>query len=253
MIDERAVRQLSESEQHQLMRLLVRLESERLPPAGRRSVRWDIALVVIMFCCLGLAAWTGWLAATLPHYYRTGTWRGAWVGFDIGLLAVFAATGWAAWRRRQLLIISLVILATLLVCDAWFDVVLDVESRQVWFSVASALLVELPLAALAALMARRLLRLSIGRIMSYEGAPGPVPPLRKIPLLGPGPGLRRRLISGPQAGPRSERGGAVHGAAPSQSAGAGPEDGGQRHADVRVPELEPRGEEPDRLDPRPGE
>ena len=53
---------------------------------------------------------------------------GAWVGFDLALLVAFAATGWAAWRRRQVLIICLVVLATLLCCDAWFDVVLDLRT-----------------------------------------------------------------------------------------------------------------------------
>src|SRR5438874_1120455 len=63
MFDEAAVRQLSEADQHRLMRLLVRLESERLPTLDRGSPRRETGLVVIVSCCVLLAAWTGWLAA----------------------------------------------------------------------------------------------------------------------------------------------------------------------------------------------
>ena len=175
---------LSTPERRKLLRALVALEQQDAPTPGT-SWKWDAVLVVIVASCILLAAWIGVLAVTLPRFYHTGSWRGAWVGFDIALLAAFAATGWAAWRRRQLLIISLVVLATLLLCDAWFDVVLDVQTAGFIPSLLSALLVELPLAMLAILMARRLLKLTFGQIMRYEGLSQPVPPLWQIPLLGP--------------------------------------------------------------------
>ncbi len=175
---------LSTPERRKLLRALVALEQEGAPTPGT-SWKWDAVLVVIVGSCILLAAWIGILAVTLPAFYHTGSWRGAWVGFDIALLAAFAATGWTAWRRRQLLIISLVVLATLLLCDAWFDVVLDVRTAGFFASLLSALLIELPLALLAILMARRLLKLTFGQIMRYEGLSQPVPPLWQIPLLGP--------------------------------------------------------------------
>jgi hypothetical protein len=183
-LDPEALIQLSAAERRKLLQALVALEQESGPAPGT-SWKWDAVLVFIVASCLMLAAWIGVLAVTLPMFYHTGTWRGAWVGFDGALLAAFAATGWAAWRRRQLLIVSLVVLATLLLCDAWFDVVLDVATSGFLASLLSALLVELPLAILAILMARRLLRLTMGQIMRYEGLTGPVPPLWQIPLLGP--------------------------------------------------------------------
>ncbi|HEY2686866.1 MAG TPA: hypothetical protein VGJ50_00410, partial [Streptosporangiaceae bacterium] len=85
----------------------------------------------------------------------------------------------------QVLIICLVVLATLLCCDAWFDVVLDAHTSGFWLSLLTALLAELPLAAMAMLGARRLLRQTIGLVGLREGYPGPVPPLRQIPLFGP--------------------------------------------------------------------
>jgi len=178
------LRKLSPAQRRRLLRELVLLE-RRAGPAVGTSWKWDAVLVVVVASCVILAAWTGYLAVTLPRFYRTGSWRGAWVGFDIALLVTFALTGWAAWRRKQALIMSLVVLATLLLCDAWFDVVLDVRTRGFWESLTSALAVELPLALLAIFVARRLLRLTFGQIMRYEGMTGRVPSLWQIPLLGP--------------------------------------------------------------------
>jgi len=183
IFDPAELRKLSPSQRRRLLRELVEIERQSGPAAGT-SWKWDAVLVAILVSCVILAAWTGYLAVTLPPFYRAGSWRGAWVGFDIALLAAFASAGWAAWRRRQLLISSLTVLATLLICDAWFDVVLDVRTGDFWESLGSALVVELPLAVIAILMVRRLLRLTFGQIMRYEGLTGPVPPLWKIPLFG---------------------------------------------------------------------
>jgi hypothetical protein len=183
MLETEGLAKLSASERRKLLRALVALEQDAKPTPGS-SWKWDAVLVFIVASCVLLAAWIGVLAVTLPGFYHTGSWRGAWVGFDIALLAAFAVTGWAAWRRRQLLIICLVVLATLLLCDAWFDVVLDVGTPGFLTSLLSALLVELPLAILAIFMARRLVRLTIGQVMRYEGLTGRVPPLWQIPLIG---------------------------------------------------------------------
>jgi hypothetical protein len=183
LFDEDELRRMTPQERLQLRRALTDIDAQDV--AGRaRNQRRVILLGVIIVCCLALAAWTGLLAATLPRYYRSGGWRGAWVGFDIALLLAFAATGWASWRRRQMLIICLVVLATLLCCDAWFDVVLDAHTPGFQESLLSALLIELPLAALATLGARRLLRSTNAVMLRYRGMPGPVPRLRNIPLLG---------------------------------------------------------------------
>jgi len=184
VVDPDALARLSPDQRRELLQGLVALEQQSAPRPGS-SWKWDVLLIVTVAACIVLAAWIGVLAVTLPKFYRTGTWRGAWVGFDVALLAAFAATAWAAWRRRQLLVICLIVLATLLLCDAWFDVVLDVDTPGFLASLLSALLVEVPLAVLAIAMARRLLRLTIGQMMRYEGLTGPVPPLWQIPLLGP--------------------------------------------------------------------
>ena len=106
-----------------------------------------------------------------PGDYRAGGWSAAWVGFDAVLFLAFAATAWAAWRRRQMLILCLVVLATLLCCDAWFDITLDWGTPGFMDSLALALVVELPLAVLAMIGARRLLRLTFGRLARAERRP----------------------------------------------------------------------------------
>lgn len=184
MFDERELRSMSPQERLSLARALAELDDEELPADPSANRRRAIILGVIIACCVFLAAWTGLLAATLPRYYRAGDWRGAWVGFDLAELVTFAATGWALWRRRQILIICLVVLATLLCCDAWFDVVLDTRTAGFVLSLLSALLVELPIAALAIVGARRLLRTTMAMMRRYEGKSGPMPRLRTIPLVG---------------------------------------------------------------------
>jgi hypothetical protein len=185
---EEELRRMSPRERHKLRHALAAFDAQDLASRLTRDRRRTVILAVIIVCCVLLAAWTGLLAATLPRYYRAGGWRGTWVGFDVALLVAFAATGWASWRRRQILIVCLVVLATLLCCDAWFDVVLDAHTKGFWLSLLSAALIELPLAAFAILGARRLLRLTNAVTLRHRGISGPVPRLRDIPLVGTEPG-----------------------------------------------------------------
>jgi hypothetical protein len=184
MFDQEDLRRMSPEERQRLRQALAELDAP--DPAVRRasSRRRALLLAAVIVCCVVLAAWTGVLAATLPRYYRTGGWRGAWVGFDVGLLLAFGATGWSAWRRRQILILCLVVLATLLCCDAWFDVVLDARTSGFALSLASAVVIELPLAVVAILGARRLLRITNAVMQRYRGESGPVPRLRDVTLVG---------------------------------------------------------------------
>jgi hypothetical protein len=183
MIDEAELKRMSRKERACLMRMLAAMDMPQLTTPGYPRRRRLLLLATIV-CCVVLAAWIGVLAVTLPRYYRAGDWRGAWVGFDAAELLAFTVTAWAAWRGRQVLIMCLVVLATLLLADAWFDVTLDVRTNGFMFSLLSALLVEIPLAIIAIIGARHLLRLTFGRIRSQEGVPGPVPSLWRIPLFG---------------------------------------------------------------------
>ncbi|HEY7046282.1 MAG TPA: hypothetical protein VH373_03625 [Jatrophihabitantaceae bacterium] len=118
-----------------------------------------VFLTIVVASSLLLIPWITYLAVSLPDRFVAGQWKAAWVGFDIALLVCLTWTAWNAWQRRQMLITSAMITATLLVCDAWFDVVLDWGTDDMWWSLGSALLIELPLAALLLRVAVRLIRM----------------------------------------------------------------------------------------------
>jgi len=194
VFSEDQLRSMSEDERLSLLRTLMAMNSQVSAPDPRVERRRAIFLLCVLICCIALAAWIGVLAVTLPRYYRAGGWRGAWVGFDLAELAAFAVTGWAGWRRRQILIICLVVLATLLCCDAWFDVVLNARTSGFMVSLLSALLIELPLAAVAIFGARRLLRSAYAASWLYRGQPGSVPALWRADLISNLPGNHLRDI-----------------------------------------------------------
>jgi hypothetical protein len=153
----------------------------RGPLAPERLRR--IFLVAVTTASLVLIPWIGYLAVSLPDRHVAGQWKAAWVGFDIVLVGFLAGTAWCAWQRRQLLVPAAIVTATLLICDAWFDVLLDWGTPDMWWSLATAALGELPLAALLLWVALRLLRL-IQRIRWRElGRDGDVPSLWHIPLI----------------------------------------------------------------------
>jgi hypothetical protein len=202
VLDEIELRRMSPGERAQLVRAIAAMDPPL--PAGRPMAQRQRAIVLaaIVGCCIALACWIGVLAVTLPRYYRAGGWRGAWVGFDLALLAAFAVTAWAAWRRRQVLIICLVVLASLLCCDAWFDVTLDLRTSGFMLSLLSALLIELPLAIMAIIGARRLIRLTLGTVVARD--PGPRLPLWRVPLFGSENHDLRDLIPVQSPGPAVE-------------------------------------------------
>jgi hypothetical protein len=101
-----------------------------------------------------LLPWTVYLALTLPDRHGSNSWKLAWVGFDTGLLLLFAAATVLGLRRRRAAVPLLVATAALLCADAWFDVVLDWDEPDRWVSVAMALLLELPVAVLLLLHQR---------------------------------------------------------------------------------------------------
>jgi hypothetical protein len=116
-------------------------------------------LELLAASALALIPWTVLLGLTLPSDYRVHEWRTTWVGFDIMLLATFAATMVLGIRRHRAAAIPALATAVLLVCDAWFDVSLAIGTSDVWASAALAVFVELPIAAYIFQRAHKILRL----------------------------------------------------------------------------------------------
>jgi hypothetical protein len=111
---------------------------------------------------LGLVPWAVWLGVSLPARHVVGTWALAWAGFDLGLAALFGATAWAAYRRSTWVGALASSLGTLLIVDAWFDVVLERRPGDRLFAAGLALLLELPAAGVCFWIAAR-----TGRFLSW--------------------------------------------------------------------------------------
>jgi hypothetical protein len=113
--------------------------------------------VVLGFGAIGLALlpWTIWLSTSLKPHHVTDRWDLAWSGFDTGLAMLFLATAVAAYRRSPWVGVLAGATGTLLVTDAWFDVVLESHADELRQSIALAIFAELPLAALCFWIAHR--------------------------------------------------------------------------------------------------
>ena len=110
---------------------------------------WLIRIAGPLFAVLSLLLipWIAFLATVLPSRQLSRHYDFAWAGFDGMLLIALAATGYFALRRSRNLSVAATAAGTLLIVDAWFDV-LTARRRQLPVSIAIAIVIELPLAAL---------------------------------------------------------------------------------------------------------
>src|SRR5947207_249709 len=115
----------------------------KLAPAPLRL--WVAALFAV--AGLALLPWTIWLAGSLEPRHETTRWDIAWSGFDSGLALMFLLTALAAWRRSPWLGACAAATGTLLVTDAWFDVILESHADEMRLAVILAAVAELPAAA----------------------------------------------------------------------------------------------------------
>jgi hypothetical protein len=104
---------------------------------------------VLLLPALALGPWTLYLTYSLPSRHLTHHYDLAWVGFDIALLTAFAITGWFALHPSKWLVPAAAVTGTMLLCDAWFDVITSSGNEQAE-SILEACFAELPLAALCA-------------------------------------------------------------------------------------------------------
>ena len=128
-------------------------------PGGTRALPDDSPVVhwagpAFVVLSLVMIPWTAWLAISLPERSVSGHYAVAWSGFDVGLTVALLATAWTALRRSTWLAVAASSTATLLVVDAWFDVMTSATRSDVVMAAVLAVLVELPLAALCGWLAR---------------------------------------------------------------------------------------------------
>jgi hypothetical protein len=105
-----------------------------------------------MVAAIGLVPWTLWLTYTLPSRHVTHHYDLAWIGFDCALAAAIGLTAAAALRDWETLVPLASATGTMLVCDAWFDVITSAGGGELLEAVLLAGLAELPLAVLCLLL-----------------------------------------------------------------------------------------------------
>lgn len=119
-----------------------------------------VGAVVLAAIAIVLPPWAVYLAVALPGEHVAPNWDVVWAGFDLALSVLAAGALVALRRRSQWTPVLGGALAAALVCDAWFDVMTSTGEERV-LAVVLALLIELPVAAIAALIAVRSGRWSI--------------------------------------------------------------------------------------------
>ena len=174
---------MSLEERQELARALAAIDLQHPMADPRVLRRRRVALLFLTSVCLVLAAWTGILASTLPPDFKIDHWGIVWVGLDIAELAGLAVTVWASWKQRQVIIVCMVFTGTLLICDAWFDIALDLGTPAIWTSVASAVFLELPLAFFLIHRVRLLLRITLQHLFPEGDPQGRPMKLTQMPLV----------------------------------------------------------------------
>src|ERR1700733_11434768 len=112
---------------------------DELPADTARLVSWA-GPAFILFSVV-LIPWTIFLRFKLPSRQLSSHYNIAWAGFDVILLVALAATGHFALRRSHYLAVAAAAAATLLVVDAWFDVMTAPPGSQFLFSLATAVFI----------------------------------------------------------------------------------------------------------------
>src|SRR5262245_5405426 len=113
-----------------------------------RPTTW-VPMALGMFA-LALIPWTFIYIAALPAHHVTRHWDLIWVGFDLAIAAMLAATALAAYFGRAWLPAAAAASAALLASDAWFDLGTADPGRPLLVAGLDAGFLELPLVVLCA-------------------------------------------------------------------------------------------------------
>ena len=127
----------------------VRRHLQRLGTADGPPARVAVFLAVgaVAFVPLIVLAALGAPSSHAAHHLEL-----MWTGLDVFELLAMALTGWCLWRRHPNLAVAAALTGTLMLCDAWYDVV-TTAGRAEGTSVALACL-EITLAVLSFAVAR---------------------------------------------------------------------------------------------------
>jgi hypothetical protein len=104
-----------------------------------------------------LLPWTIYLGLSLPQHHLSAHWDVSWTGLDAGLILALAATGLFAYMRSVWIVITSATTGSLLLVDAWFDVMSERRASDFHQALILAVFFELPLASLSYYLASHVL------------------------------------------------------------------------------------------------
>jgi hypothetical protein len=131
-------------------RLDGKIRPRRSPGGIVALVAGGVAVVLLPWCLI--------LAATLPPTYQANHWKVAWIGLDLAIAVAAGLTAFLLHRGDARGALTAVATGTLLLADAWFDVSTSGRGLDHNLALAEALLLEVPLAICAYVVASRALR-----------------------------------------------------------------------------------------------
>lgn len=175
-------------------------EDDAAPDRALRSApssprQYGLLTTLFLIIATALVPWIVYLGLSLPPKYDAGHWNLLWVGFDVALVGVLGFAAWAAWFGRQVLASTAVVAGTLLICDAWFDIITSIGRPGEWVTLLTGLGCELPLAAFFFWLYRRLTLEMLAALHQRLGDGTPPRRLRRAELLSPS--ARSRPDRGP--------------------------------------------------------
>ncbi len=121
-----------------------------------RVPRW--ASVVYVMLAAVLLPWTIYVGLSLPRNHISAHWDVSWTGLDIGLIISLVLTGFFAYIRSIWVVIAAATTGSLLVVDAWFDIMSERSTNDFRQAITLAFVFELPLALLSYYLATHALR-----------------------------------------------------------------------------------------------
>jgi hypothetical protein len=123
-------------------------------PLGVRRIAPRWVAPVFAAGALVLVPWVIYLGFKLPERSTDQHYNLAWVGFDLLLLFAMSRTALLAWKGRRQVQLPAAATCTLLLVDAWFDIMTSDGTWALTQALLFAFVLELPIAAIAFWIAR---------------------------------------------------------------------------------------------------
>ena len=116
---------------------------------SHRLAAWIFGAVALL-----LLPWALFLKWRLPSHHVVRHWDTVWTGFDLVLAGALLGLAVCLVRRSSWTQVAAAVAGTMLLCDAWFDVLTASSGAGVGEAIAEAAVAEVPLAAACFLLAR---------------------------------------------------------------------------------------------------